>query len=256
MSSQPAHPDPKDGERRYYERIGAEGVAHTLAKPFGDEHSVQYLAALTAIFGIMEPPPRRVVEFGCGTGWLCFALAQRGYEVVGVDIAEDATRVARVEAERRGLARTNFVAADYEDFRPGEKFDYVIFHDALHHAESERLALKCAYDALRPDGCVIVQEPGSGHEQAESSIHAVEQFHVHEKSMPPAHVIRLARAIGFRRHLVLPMPHQLNRLVYRRGYHRAPSRGALLQLWALSLGRSLRTLLTWRRDPGLVLLWK
>jgi hypothetical protein len=82
------------------------------------------------------------------------------------------------------------------------------------------------------------------------------EFHVHEKSMPPAHIIRVGREAGFTRHLVLPHPHQLNRLVYRRAYQGAASRADLAGLRCLSLLRSLRHLLRWRQDPGLVVLWK
>ena len=249
-------PDPKQGERDYYARLGAEGVAHSLGKPFIDDCCPQYLAAMTALFSLMAPPPRRVVEFGCGTGWLSLYLAQRGYEVLGLDISEDAVRLARTAARDRGLAGIEFTACDYEAFAGQARFDYAIFHDALHHAESELAALRCAYAALVPGGCVIIIEPGSGHDTAESSRRAVAEFHVHEKSMPPAHVIRVGRQAGFIRHLVLPHPYQHNRLVYRRAYHQAGSRLDLAGLWCLSLLRSLRSLLHWRKDPGLVVLWK
>jgi SAM-dependent methyltransferase len=249
--------DPKQGERDYYARIGAEGIAHSLAKPFGDDHAAQYLAELTALFSVMTPPPARVVEFGCGTGWLAVALAQRGYDVLGVDISADAVRHARDDAARRGVPQVRFETADYETFDAGaEPFDYALFHDSLHHAESELAALQCAYAALRPGGCVITFEPGSGHSRAAGSVHAVQEFHVHEKDMPPRHIVAVARQAGFRRHLVLPHPHQFNRLLYRRAYQRATSPTDLRGRRWLSVLRSLAHLLRWRTDPGMVLLWK
>lgn len=248
-------PDPKQGERDYYAQLGPEGIAHSLGKPFTDDCCAQYLASLTALFSLMAPPPARVVEFGCGTGWLALYLAQRGYEVLGVDIAEDAVRHARAAAQARGLATAEFVAADYETFAGGGRFDYAIFHDSLHHAESELAALRCAHAALKPQGCVITLEPGSGHGEAPSSQAAVARYGVHEKSMPPAHIIATGRRAGFTRHLVLPHPYTHHRLVYRRAYHGAPAAGRLSGLWLLSLLRSLRLLLG-RKDPGLVLLWK
>lgn len=248
-------PDPKQGEREYYARLGADGIAHSLAKPFSDDFCAQYLADMTALFSLMEPPPGRVVEFGCGTGWLSLYLAQRGYEVLGVDIAPDAIKHAREAARERGLARAEFEASDYESFAGGGRFDYAIFHDALHHAESERDALRCAYAALKPGGCCFTLEPGSGHAESESSRQAVEEFRVHEKSMPPSYIVRLARDVGFSRHLVLPHPHQVNRTVYRRAYHRAGTRREALGRWFLSALRTIR-LVSRRSDPGLVLLWK
>lgn len=248
--------DPKQGEREYYARLGPEGIAHSLRKPYVDDHCPQYLAVLTALFSLMDPPPRRVIEFGCGTGWLALSLAQRGYEVLGVDISEDAIRHARAAALARGQTGVEFAAWDYETFSGHNRFDYAIFHDALHHAESELAALRCAYGALAPGGCVITFEPGSGHGSSESSIRAVGEFHVHEKDMPPSHIVEVGRQAGFARHLVLPHPYQHNRLVYRRAYHRAGSKAGLSGLWLLSMLRSIRQLLRWRQDPGLVLMWK
>src|SRR5512140_2901246 len=95
--------DPKQGERDYYAQLGPAGLAHSLGKPFSDDCCPQYLAALTALFSLMAPPPRRIVEFGCGTGWLALFLAQRGYTVLGVDISADAIRHAREAARARGL---------------------------------------------------------------------------------------------------------------------------------------------------------
>ncbi len=249
-------PDSKQGERDYYAHLGPEGLAHSLGKPFSDDCCPQYLAALTALFSLMAPPPRRIVEFGCGTGWLSLFLAQRGYTVLGVDISEDAVRHARDAARARGLATVEFIACDYEAFAGGARFDYAIFHDALHHAESELAALRCAHAALVPGGCVLTLEPGSGHDVAESSRHAMAEYRVHEKSMPPAHIIKVGRQAGFTRSLVLPHPHQHNRFIYRRAYHGSASRADLAGLWWLSLLRSLRHLLQWRKDPGLVVLWK
>jgi SAM-dependent methyltransferase len=247
--------DPKQGERDYYGRLGAAGIAHSLGKPFSDDCCPQYLAAMAAIFSLLPPPPARIVEFGCGTGWLSLYLAQRGYDVVGTDIAEDAVALAREAAKQRSLTNVQFTAADYESFEGEGRFDFAIFHDALHHAESELTALRCAHAALKPGGCLIALEPGSAHANAATSREAVKQFGVHEKNMPPSHIIAVGREAGFERHLVLPHPHQHHRLQYRRAYHGAKTQRELRGLRWLSVLRSLHQLLR-RQDPGLVLLWK
>jgi SAM-dependent methyltransferase len=239
------HPDPKQGERDYYARLGPEGVAHSLGKPFSDDHCGQYLAVMTALFSLLPPPPRRIVEFGCGTG----------YQVLGVDIAADAVAHALAARDARGLTGADFATGDYESFAGAADFDCAVFHDALHHAEDERAALQCAWRALKPGGCVIAIEPGRGHHRSGTSQRAIREFGVHEKDMPPHHIVALARAVGFRRHLVLPGPHDLNRSFYRRAYHKAPAGLELFSLRLLSSLRAIRRILA-RRHQGLVLLWK
>jgi SAM-dependent methyltransferase len=248
-------PDPKQGEREYFARIGPEGIAHSAGKPFSDDLCAQYLASMSAVFGILPPPPARILEFGCGVGWLSLYLAQRGYDVLGVDIAEEAIAQARASRDARGLNHADFVAADYESFEAPASFDFVIFHDALHHAEDERTALTCAWKSLKPGGSVITLEPGSGHHQTATSQHAIEKYGVHEKDMPPRHIIRLAREIGFRQWLALPHPCDLNNAYYRRSYRVAPNAFERFTRRCLGAFRVLRRLFDTNRQ-GLVILWK
>lgn len=247
--------DPKQGEREYFARIGEEGRRHALRKPFSDDHCLEYLANVTALMSLMRPPPGRIVEFGCGTGWLGQLFAQRGYEVIGIDISPDAIALAEQLKAERGITNASYRVADYEEVRIDPPADYVVFHDALHHAESELAALRAAYAALVPAGMVLCIEPGEGHSRAESSRRAVAEFGVHEKDMPPRTVLRHARAAGFRRHVVLPWPWFHLRSVYRPAYADASTQRELWTRRLLSLGRIMRYFFRTRRQ-GLVVLWK
>lgn len=248
-------PDPKQGEREYFARIGEEGRRHALAKPFGDPDCLRYLANTTALLSLLRPPPARIAEFGCGTGWLGQWFARQGYDVLGIDISPEAIALAEQLKAERALANVSYRVADYEDLSIDPPVDYVLFHDALHHAESETSALRAAHAALAPGGMVLCLEPGEGHSRSESSRRAVAEFGVHEKDMPPRRIIRHARAAGFRRHLVLPWPWYHLRSVYRPAYANAAGRFELPAKKALSFGRLLRAFFR-TRDQGLVLLWK
>lgn len=248
-------PDPKQGEREYFARIGEVGRQHAIRKPFGDEQCLQYLINVSTIMALFRPPPARIVEFGCGTGWLGLIFAERGYTVVGVDISPDAIRLAEGLRRERGIATATFLAADYEEVRIDPPADYVIFHDALHHAESETAALAAAYAALKPGGLVVCIEPGDGHSTSPGSRHAVETYGVHEKDMPPRKIIAHARAVGFRKHLVLPWPWYYLSSVYRPGYAKGTSTRNLLGRKILSFFRFVRSFLS-TREQGMVVFVK
>jgi SAM-dependent methyltransferase len=246
--------DPKAGEREYYRRIGAAGRDHARLKPFADDRCGHYLSDAGALLFLLEPPPGRILEFGCGTGWLSRFLARAGYEVTGVDISPEAIALAREAAEVEAVARVRFEVGDYEEAATGD-YDAVLFYDALHHAEAEARAVAAAYAALRPGGMMVAFEPGEGHGSSASSRQAVADYAVHEKDMPPRRIIELGRAAGFSRHVVLPSPHELNRTVYRRDFHQ--HQGAL-SLWgekAWGYLRAMQKLATQRRG-GLTALWK
>jgi SAM-dependent methyltransferase len=246
--------DPKQGEREYFARIGEDGRRHALRKPFSDEHCLEYLANVTAFMSLMRPPPARILELGCGTGWLGLLFAERGYEVLGIDISPDAIAMAGQLREARGLANASHRVADYEDVAVDPPVDYVLFHDALHHAESEQAALCAAHAALAPGGLVLCIEPGEGHSRAPTSVRAVREFGVHEKDMPPRHIVATARAVGFRRHIVLPWPWFHLRSVYRPVYAEARSPADLMVRKLLSFFRVVRSFLKTRRQGFVVLI--
>jgi SAM-dependent methyltransferase len=249
----PEPDDPKRGEREYFARIGEEGRRHAALKPFSDEHCGTYLVNLATVLELMPPPPARVIEFGCGTGWLGQLIALRGYAVTGIDISPEAIELAKASAAARGV-HVDYRVADYEEPNLPSENDVAIFHDALHHAESETAALRAAYAALRAGGMAICLEPGEGHSRSESSRRAVSDFGVHEKDMPPPTILRHARAAGFRRSLVLPMPLAMLRSTYRRTDIEDPTTNHLgLRLWTMY--RAIRAHFRTRRQ-GMVILWK
>jgi SAM-dependent methyltransferase len=247
--------DPKQGEREYFARIGEAGRRHALRKPFSDDRCLEYLINVTTLMSLIRPPPAHIVEFGCGTGWLGLMFAERGYEVVGIDISPDAIALAEQLKAEREITNATYRVADYEDVVIDPPADYAIFHDALHHAESEVAALRAAHTALVPGGMVLCIEPGEGHSKTSGSIRAVREFGVHEKDMPPRHIIRTARAAGFRRHLVLPWPWFHTRSVFRPVYSDARTRTDLLGRKFLSFLRLLRYFFR-TQHQGVVLLWK
>jgi SAM-dependent methyltransferase len=217
---------PRPGELTYYERIGASGREHAVGKPFSDPDCGLYLLRAGALFGLLPPPPARVLDCGCGTGWLSYFLARRGYDVVGTDVSPDAIALARTHPVFAGGKVPDFAVADSEALAFSAEFDAVVFFDALHHAIDETAALRSAHRALAPGGVCIVLEPGRGHARQSRAVDAA--FDVTDKDMPPGHVLRAARRAGFAGGRVLPAPQHLGKALYARRWP-SPIRFALVQ---------------------------
>jgi SAM-dependent methyltransferase len=66
--------------------------------PIGD----QAVALLDREQSDRQPPYGRALDLGCGTGYWSVHLAQRGWEVTGVDIVPKAVRIARERAHTAG----------------------------------------------------------------------------------------------------------------------------------------------------------
>jgi SAM-dependent methyltransferase len=247
--------DPKEGERTYFARLSEAERLHASRKPFGDEHTCRYLMNAATLLAVMRPPPARVVEFGCGTGWLTLWFAECGYDAVGVDISPEAIAFAEREQGRRNLRNVTFCVSDYENVRIEPAADYVVFHDALHHADSPEAALRAAHNGLVERGVVLCIEPGRGHHNSPASKRAVHDFGVHENDMPPDSIIRYARAAGFNSHLVLPWPWYYLKATYRPGYAKGDGNIDILGRKAISFWRMIRWFFR-TRDQGMVLLMR
>jgi SAM-dependent methyltransferase len=195
---------PKQGEIDYLRKAGEEGMAHVMNKPFSDHNCKGNLMQMGAILHLLPPPPARILDLGCGSGWTSIFLGRLGYEVVGQDIAEDMIRCASANRDKERLSRVRFVVGDYEHASWSSEFDGVLFYDALHHAVDERRALQAAYDALKPGGLCIASEPGEGHTKTREAVEAVERFGVTEKDMGYKKIFAIGREIGFSHLRVYP----------------------------------------------------
>jgi SAM-dependent methyltransferase len=189
----------KQGEIAYLQRLGEEGAVAAYDKPFSHPDCSKNLVDLGIIMALLPPPPARLLDLGCGTGWTSAFFARRGYRVTGQDIAPDMIQFAERNRSRYEAKNLDFVVSDYESLAFEEPFDCAMFYDSLHHAVDERAALQSVFRALRPGGMLITHEPGTGHSGSPDSIQAMQQFGVTEKDMPPFHIRDLCLEIGFSR---------------------------------------------------------
>jgi ubiquinone/menaquinone biosynthesis C-methylase UbiE len=231
---------PKAGEVSYLRNIGADGVRHAVNKPFSDAERGRQLAQLGAILSLLPPPPARLLDVGCGTGWTSVFFARSGYEVLGVDIAADMIHHAKQNRDRAGLTNLSFAVCDYEEMAFRGEFDCAIFYDSLHHAVDEVAAIRKAFEALAPGGVCVTSEPGQGHQ--EKSAEVVRKYQVTEKDMPPEKVVALGRQAGFRAWQIFPNVYDLGARIYRALQSAEPSFAAPGLLKRLVFGLLMRGL--------------
>ena len=104
-------------------------------------------ARLDAEFG---DRPCRVLDVGCGAGFLSNDLALRGRDVTGIDVAADALAVARAHdaSGRVRYIEGNALALPFED----GSFEAVCAMDLLEHLDSPARAIAEASRVLVPGG--------------------------------------------------------------------------------------------------------
>lgn len=109
-----------------------------MTAPFGPEYAASYDALyadkdydaecniLEGIFRRFGRPVDTVLDLGCGTGAHAIRLAQRGFEVVGVDLSDGMLQAAQRRAQRADLSAVSFVRGDIRSIRLDRQFDAVI----------------------------------------------------------------------------------------------------------------------------------
>ncbi|MDD1660928.1 MAG: class I SAM-dependent methyltransferase [Methanomicrobiales archaeon] len=82
--------------------------------------------------------PCRAIDFGCGAGTYAIWLAQKGFEVTGVDSSPTAIGIAREKAAKAGVS-CRFVVADLlgDLSEIGGTFDFGFDWELLHHIMPE-----------------------------------------------------------------------------------------------------------------------
>jgi len=109
------------------------------------------------------PRGARVLDVGCGRGVVLGELANRGFEVHGVEVSAVAARGADSRAQIRVASR--LADAGY----PPAYFDQVLIWHVLEHLADPRETLAEACRIMRPGGRLIVAVPNFGSWQSEWS---------------------------------------------------------------------------------------
>lgn len=123
-----------------YERNGAYHWGWYNTNKFGYKDQVDYVVS-------QFPAQGSILDIGCGDGLTTYKLHEKGLNVTGIDLNEEAIRLGKLRCNMLSLD----VASVYDIH---STYDYALLHDVIEHLENPRLALSTIRKSIR-NYCII-----------------------------------------------------------------------------------------------------
>jgi ubiquinone/menaquinone biosynthesis C-methylase UbiE len=115
------------------------------------------------ITSMLPYPAQRILEVGCGNGYLSLELARVGHEVIGIDLSpgiiEVAQRTKEAHPHSPGFGSLRYICTDVNTYQTSDaSFDAVIFNRALHHMSDLSQTMAKVKRLLKQGGRIICQD--------------------------------------------------------------------------------------------------
>ena len=158
--TQPNDTVPDAGDKPLYDTFAPYYDLWTALAP-GTKGDIEFYVAQARRLS----PQAVVVELGVGTGRVATAIAQAGYQVIGVDLSQAMIDRAQARARAAGVAdRLTFARADFTTWRPDRGVDLITcpYHTLghVHDPAARRRLFQNAFASLVPGGRLVFNVSG------------------------------------------------------------------------------------------------
>ncbi|MFL5822917.1 MAG: class I SAM-dependent methyltransferase [Solirubrobacteraceae bacterium] len=160
-------------------------------------HVVEHYLRKRTAFAVRICHGGRVLDVGCGTGALAARLADRGYEVVGIDPSQGMLDVMRTRHPEIKAVQADGTALPFDT----ASFDLVLTVAALHHVAEPaaiRQTLAEMTRVCRPQGRILVWDHNPENPYWSSLMARVPQDTGEERLVPQQEIVEGLSAAGAR----------------------------------------------------------
>lgn len=164
-------------------------------------------------FAVLGSPlaNKKVVDVGCGGGILAYSMAQKGANVLGVDLGEANLKAAQIHNEKMGTTDTlTFACVPVETLAEemAGQFDVVTCMEMLEHVPNPQSVIDACFKLLKPKGVLVLSTINRNPKAFLFAIVGAEYVlgmldkgtHDYKKFITPAELDKMAVQAGFRRY--------------------------------------------------------
>jgi 2-polyprenyl-3-methyl-5-hydroxy-6-metoxy-1,4-benzoquinol methylase len=142
------HPTEAD-QAQFWDEWNAKNRHLQLMEPFMGRQMDVAVGWVNALPMLMMSH-RRILEIGCGTGWLASRLQEFG-DVTAMDLSPEAIEVAKARDPRVKFLAGNFATMSFEG-----PFSYVVSADVIAHVEDQQAFVDKVADLMSPGGIFVL----------------------------------------------------------------------------------------------------
>lgn len=103
-----------------------------VAKPHKELPKLPYIHELTR--KLKKYQVKKILDLGCGSGWLSIFISKYGFDVTGIDIAKPAIELGKTWIKEDNIANVNFFVSDLLNLPFKESaFDAIVINSVLEH---------------------------------------------------------------------------------------------------------------------------
>ena len=113
----------------------------------------------------LDPSRTRILDFGCGRGWLSQELVGYG-DVYGIDLSEDAIQGAKELYQNVTFASADLSEMTIDKVFPGVDFNVLVSSEVIEHVMDQDAYLLNAFNALSPSGTFVLTTPNGDFKEA------------------------------------------------------------------------------------------
>jgi trans-aconitate methyltransferase len=124
---------------------------------YDDKHNFVFKFGEDVVQLLNPRQGERILDLGCGTGYLTNLIAQAGARVIGIDKSP-----AMIDRAHAAYPDLDFRVLSATDFHFDTPFDAVFSNATLHWVLDKETAIDHIYHALRPGGRLILEMGGKG----------------------------------------------------------------------------------------------
>jgi 2-polyprenyl-3-methyl-5-hydroxy-6-metoxy-1,4-benzoquinol methylase len=155
----------QEREEKFWDKVGSKWLEGSDATALQVGNAARCLSGSSVAFDYLmrqlgDPTGLRVLDYGCGSGWLSTYLARRGAIVDGFDISSQLVDLGMKRATVNGVSdrvHLRKMTAEHLDYSDGA-FDRVVGISILHHVSLDESAREL-FRVVKPGGKALFIEP-------------------------------------------------------------------------------------------------